>query len=61
MNIFSIDAEEKENINDFYNMRSHQDSYFMDVVDRTNNLQFCRFCDCYRGFTFDRCNHCSNN
>jgi hypothetical protein len=53
------DDNNKEN--DFYNQRSHQDKYFKDVFDRRNNLQYCRFCDCYRTFEWDRCKHCGNN
>ena len=58
MGLFDFNKEEKE---DDYNSRSHQDVYFIDIADRKNNLQFCRFCDCYRGFMFDRCTTCNNN
>lgn len=60
MDLFNFSKEEKED-NSFYNMRSHQDVYFIDVADKTNNLQFCTYCDCYRGFIFDRCSTCGNN
>lgn len=59
MDLFNFNKEEKED--NFYSMRSHQDVYFIDVADKTNNLQFCTYCDCYRGFMYDRCTHCGNN
>lgn len=59
--MFWNSKDNKENENDVYNSRSHQDSYFIDVFDRRNNFQYCRFCDCHRHFEYDRCSHCKNN
>lgn len=58
---FKTNEEENNQENNFYNERSHQDVYFIDVFDRRNNLQYCRHCDCYRGFMYDRCQICGNN
>lgn len=54
------DKKDKNKEDDYYNRRSHQDVYFKDTIDRRNNLQYCSFCDCYRGFMYDRCSHCKN-
>ena len=59
--MFWNNNKEDNKENDYYNQRSHQDSYFVDVFDRRNNLQYCRFCDCHTTFKNDRCSHCGNN
>ena len=61
MSWFNNNDKEEVKENDWYNKRSHQDSYFIDVSDRRNNLQYCRFCDTYTTFHYDRCSHCNNN
>ena len=61
MDLFKFDIEEKENLNDFYNSRSHQDSVWKLDFNNNQESQFCWTCNTNRHFIYDRCEICKSN
>lgn len=55
-NTFYQEEEKK----DLYKERNHQDNFASEGCFN-NNFQYCRFCDKYVRFEYDRCCECKNN
>ena len=55
-NIFSSQEKEKGS----YEERSHQDNFWSES-SYNNEFQYCRCCDRYNRFEYDRCAICKSN
>ena len=55
-NIFNQDKDNKG----YYEERNHQDNFYSDS-SYNNNFQYCRLCEKYQRFEYDRCCVCHSN
>lgn len=55
-NIFNQDEDNKG----YYEERNHQDNFYSES-SYNNNFQYCRLCEKYRRFEYDRCCVCKSN